>query len=246
MNVLKTKEAMIAHSDAPTMNYDALCEVRDNLQKKIEELNSIIKMQEEIAALNHEYMSKMAELNACLGDNPLCYTDIPIAIANIEDITSADEVENNQNEVNETQTLPETQTAKEDTISSKEDTVPIKKEKKNNVVAKKRVFDNPAFKEPYNPVVVKSTAPETDEKIRSMKEILSEGTETKKEPTKCGRKKALSMKDLLAGEPIDRILCVGNYKDRETDFSQHTRICLAEGICPTLTATGNTTYVNIN
>lgn len=134
----------------------------------------------------------------------------------------------------------------------------VKKVKEENKVetmesATGSVFDNPAFKAPYNPKAVKcAAAPEKEieeEPVSSLEELLSGNPEYKAyyaemNPIKMNQN-LVSMDELLSGEPVNRILNMGNTLPEGTSFRQHTRICHADGICPTLTAQGNTTYVYV-
>ena len=50
----------------------------------------------------------------------------------------------------------------------------------------------------------------------------------------------LTMDELLSGNPINRILCLGNEEPKGKAFRQYTRINHVGGIIPTETATGKT------
>lgn len=210
--------------------------MRDSLQKKIDAINSLIKIQDEMDTLHREYMTKMAEFNKRLAENPFYSSSTKGVDDMIEEITSAEIVEDSRNDDKEILALPvpETRTV----------TVPIKKEKKPSVkAAKKSVFDNPAFKEPYKPLATKNTtSPSKEENLPSFDEILSDGVSTK--PIKCDKKGKITMEECLSGKPIDRILCAGILRP-EYKVKQHERICLSDGIFPTITAGGNTAYVNV-
>ena len=85
-----------------------------------------------------------------------------------------------------------------------------------------------------------------EEKFPTMEELLSSNPEYKAyyvgKPSIKNKKGMVTMEELLSKEPVNQILCVGNFKTKD-EFGQHTRVCDSKGICPTLTATGNTTYV---
>ena len=117
------------------------------------------------------------------------------------------------------------------------------------------VFDLPALKEPYNPLKVKkSTIPPasektpedgTDESLPTMESLLSDVPEYKAlyhpvTPKKKNNRRLPTFDELLSGEPVNKILCLGNEEPKGKAFRQHTRINHVGGIIPTETATGRT------
>ena len=119
------------------------------------------------------------------------------------------------------------------------------------------VFECPAIKAPYTTKPAKkgaitssaekTIADGTEENLPTMEDILSINPEYKAlyagEPSiKKGRGGMFTMDALLSEEPVNQILNLGNLEP-EGKFGQHTRVCDPKGICPTLTATGNTTLV---
>lgn len=236
MKTTMTNAVNAASTKGATMDYNSLCEVRDNLKKKIEELNSLILLQENIEALNREYMSKVAELNAHLIDNPFFTTSSQEATEKMADMISTDIYPQIQERVKGSFSIPK----------------PTIKENGSSVESKKKsVFDNPAFKEAYHPQIkaeVKNTPiRETEAPLPTMEELLSDEPEYKKyyhPRTPIKRKKLVTIDELISDEPVNRILNLGNLKAKNK-HRQHTRITDSSGICPTLTATGNTTLVYV-
>lgn len=234
MDTSMTSAAMAASTNGAMINAGALSEMRDDLMKKLDAINALLKIQEEIDALDRAYKASIAELHARLNENPFFVNTAKEAYEKIEDITSAEVVGDDQNENKEALALPEPEVEKVAT--------PIKK---------KSVFDNPAFKEPYHPMEAKSTNDSKEnEELTSMAELLSDASEykvnaDKETPINSSNSRTLStMDELLSGKPVKRILCLGNFK-RKGEFRQHDRICDAKGVCPTLTAMGSTTYVYV-
>lgn len=244
MNTITTNAAMPAST-----NDVILYEMRDGFQKKIDAINSLLKIKEEMAVLHREYMAKMAEFNTRLTENPFFSTFTKGAGEMIAEVTSAEVVESKQSDDKEMLALPEISTTAENLVKlstpkAKRTASSIKKEKKSSVVAtKKSVFDNPAFKKPYNPVASKNTDSSSNEgDVHSFEDIFS--NDSTKSPVKGGRKGTITMDECLSDKPIDRILCAG-ILNPEYKFKQHERICLSDGIFPTITAGGNTAYVNV-
>lgn len=85
----------------------------------------------------------------------------------------------------------------------------------------------------------------TEKELTSLEDLLSDDPEYKeyfapKHPEKKSDRTLPTIDELLSGEPINRILCMGNLLPKGAPFRQHTRICHANGIIPTETATGQT------
>lgn len=88
--------------------------------------------------------------------------------------------------------------------------------------------------------------PEPEEALPTMEELLCDDPMYKAHyaaPSPIQKSKMITMEELLSGEPVNEILNLGNLKPEDAPFRQHTRVCDASGICPTLTATGNTTNI---
>lgn len=118
------------------------------------------------------------------------------------------------------------------------------------------VFDLPELKESYNPLTKKKrkkreTAPVPEKtpvdgdgkNLPSMESLLSDDPEYKEfyhpvTPEKS--KRLLSFDELLSGEPIKKILCIGNEEPKGKAYRQNTRINHVGGIIPTETASGQT------
>jgi hypothetical protein len=85
----------------------------------------------------------------------------------------------------------------------------------------------------------------SDEELSSLEDLLSDDPEYKAfyhpaTPVKKNHRSLPSLDELLSGEPINRILCQGNLEPKGAAYRQHSRVCHADGIIPTETATGQT------
>ena len=117
------------------------------------------------------------------------------------------------------------------------------------------VFDHPALQEDYNPLKTKESVPtpepektsvaETEEVIPSMESLLCDDPEYQKfyhpdNPKRKNNRTLPTMDELLSGEPVNRILNLGNLTPKGAPYRQHTRVNHVDGIIPTETATGKT------
>lgn len=116
------------------------------------------------------------------------------------------------------------------------------------------VFDLPVFKEGYNPLKAKDVStpePEktsvekVEEEIPSMESLLCDdpryqGFYHPDTHKKKNNRTLPAMDELLSGEPINRILNLGNLNPKGSPYLQHTRVNHVDGIIPTETATGKT------
>lgn len=111
------------------------------------------------------------------------------------------------------------------------------------------LWNHPALKSPYTSKASKKNeatpveGPETE--IPTMESLLSDVPEYKelyipKVLMKKSKKSLPTMDELLSDDPTNRILCLGNEKEKGSPYRQHTRINHADGIIPTETATGQT------
>ena len=167
-------------------------------------------------------------------------------------------LENPQNNADEILALPEPTWEKGD-VTLVDDPISINpetEEEENNVEKDvTSVWEHPALTAPYNPVVAKEdvSTPEpemtpvekTEEELTSMEELLSDDPEYKeyyapKHPEKKSYRALPTMDELLSGEPINRILCMGNLNPKGAPYRQHSRLNHVDGIIPTETATGQT------
>ena len=159
-----------------------------------------------------------------------------------EDVTTAT-VENPLDSVKEPLALPEPQV-----VIPEEETVSITPEPQveNNV---DDLWNHPALKAPYTSkarkkkVAAPEESPETE--LPTMESLLSDVPEYKELYTpkvlmKNSKKSLPTMDELLSDDPTNRILCLGNEKEKGSPYRQHTRINHADGIIPTETATGKT------
>ena len=111
------------------------------------------------------------------------------------------------------------------------------------------LWNHPALKAPYTSKAGKKNevapvdGPETE--LPTMESLLSDVPEYKELYTpkvlmKKSKKSLPTMDELLSDDPTNRILCLGNVKEKGSPYRQHTRINHADGIIPTETATGKT------
>lgn len=121
---------------------------------------------------------------------------------------------------------------------------------KQDVADSSSIFDSPELSAAYNPTTDNednTSISADDEPLPSFDELFATDrayNESIAIPTST-KKKLPHMDDLLSGEPINSILCLGNLKPKGTSYRQHTRINDADGIIPTETAVGNT-LISIN
>lgn len=157
--------------------------------------------------------------------------------------TSLPVVENTQDTGKDLLALPEpkVETPKEETIS-----ITPEPQVENNV---NDLWNHPALKAPYTSkagkkkVAAPEESPETE--LPTMESLLSDVPEYKELYTpkvlmKKSKKSLPTMDELLSDDPTNRILCLGNEKEKGSPYRQHTRINHADGIIPTETATGKT------
>ena len=91
----------------------------------------------------------------------------------------------------------------------------------------------------------KTPVENSDEELSSLEDLLSDDPEYKAfyhpaTPVKKNHRSLPTLDELLSGEPINRILCQGNLEPKGAAYRQHSRVCHADGIIPTETATGQT------
>lgn len=157
--------------------------------------------------------------------------------------TSAAVVENTLDTGKAPLALPEptVETPKEEAIS-----ITPEPQVENNV---DDLWNHPALKAPYTSkagkkkVAAPEESPETE--LPTMESLLSDVPEYKELYTpkvlmKKSKKSLPTMDELLSDGPTNRILCLGNEKEKGSPYRQHTRINHADGIIPTETATGKT------
>ena len=111
------------------------------------------------------------------------------------------------------------------------------------------LWNHPALQSPYTSKTSKKNeaapveGPETE--LPTMESLLYDVPEytelyTPKVLMKKSKKSLPTMDELLSDDPTNRILCLGNVKEKGSPYRQHTRINHADGIIPTETATGKT------
>ncbi len=97
----------------------------------------------------------------------------------------------------------------------------------------------------YSVPIKETTCTESDGTLPSMDSLLSDDSEYKAfyhpaTPVKKNNRSLPALDELLSGEPINRILCLGNEVPDDKAYKQHYRISHIGGIMPTETATGQT------
>lgn len=232
------------------MTYKEMVEMSAALQqamaiKRANEVNEALRI------LMDTYGLTKDEMKSCLdGEDSIN----PVTTQEMDDLTEAvvipEVVENTQAGDEEPLALPEpSQDGEEETEVSIN---PEPQEENNGVSKMTSVFDLPALKAPYNPVaakkkvstpVEKTPVAETEEELPSMDTLLSDDPEYKAlyHPIIPVKKTSLpTMDSLLSGEPINKILCLGNTDPKGKSYRQNNRICHAGGIIPTETASGHT------
>ena len=140
----------------------------------------------------------------------------------INPITSVEVVENPQIEDEVLLALPEP--SKEDEVDTE---VSINQESQEETVDSKTAMV------------------ETEDELPTLESLLSDDPEYKAFyhpviPVKKNSRALPTLDELLSGEPINRILCLGNLEPKGTAYRQNTRICHPDGIIPTETASGQT------
>lgn len=157
--------------------------------------------------------------------------------------TSTETVENTLDTGKEPFALPDPQveTPKEDAVS-----ITPEPQEENKV---DDLWKHPALKAPYTSKARKKKeaapveSPETE--LPTMGSLLSDVPEYKELYTpkvllKKSKKSLPTMDELLSDAPTNRMLCLGNTKEKGSSYRQHTRINHVDGIIPTETATGKT------
>ena len=159
------------------------------------------------------------------------------------DSTTTFAVENTLDTGNELLALPE---SKEETPMVETVSYTPEPQEENKV---EDLWNHPALKAPYTSkagkkkVAAPEESPETE--LPTMESLLSDVPEYKELYTpkvlmKKSKKSLPTMDELLSDGPTNRILCLGNEKEKGSPYRQHTRINHADGIIPTETATGKT------
>lgn len=258
---------MVKNTNYAEMNYGELLGTINEMMATVAVYKPLleIKRKEELAkamsSIMGAYCATKEEMMECV--DMLDFSKNPMntfsSIKKMETEVTPEIAENSQDN-DEILAIPEftqTSTTEETTPSDAQNNDTIIPE--NKVETKtKSVFDNPAFKEKYNPVStcketkenVESDIKETvdtmsEEKLPSMEELLCENPEYKAfyypEETFIKKQRRLAtMEELTSGNPVRRVLCMGNTLPKGAAFRQHTRQNNVRGIIPTETATGKT------
>lgn len=254
MNTTRTNSNVNVMKDYESMSYQDVLNEIDSL-RSIAEAKRQEAMAEAIAQVMKNFGASKSDIINCMGGDvkvePISTTTaqeeteiIPALPESTDKVSSLDEL------INDGRTV---EVSIKKNKKTKKSVKKVKRENKVETVepATGSVFDNPAFKAPYNPKAVECAAVlenKIEEPVSSLEELLSGNPEykayyTDKTPIKNSKKKIVPMDELLSGKPVNRIFNLGNTLPEGASFRQHTRICHADGICPTLTATGNTTSV---
>ena len=201
------------------------------------------------------------EMKACLDEGFYVAEPSPENVVDFQKLSHL--LESPQNNDRETLALPEfTQESKEETEVSIN---PASQEENKMTSNSTSVFDSPALKASYtfkDSEMGDSTSSQEQTKEEAMPDAQEENEEEDfptmesllsidprykalyagEPPIKENKSGMPTMEALLSNEPVNQILNLGNLSP-EGKFGQHTRVCDPKGICPTLTATGNSTLV---
>jgi hypothetical protein len=223
------------------MTYKEMVEMSATLQQAMA-IKRVNEVKEALRILMDAYGLSKDEMKSCLDGED-----------SINPITPLEVVENPQIEDEVPLALPEP--SKEDEMETEVSINPEPQEENNVEPKVTSVFDLPELKAPYNLVAAKKSeapaAPEkipvenSDEELSSLEDLLSDDPEYKAfyhpaTPVKKNHRSLPTLDELLSGEPINRILCQGNLEPKGAAYRQHSRVCHADGIIPTETATGQT------
>ena len=247
-NGMSFDELKAAYDEMVAKSYEYL---KAMVAKREEEMKEAVRAYKEAMrrlGFSEEQMKASIDSDAAMISSIAGQMDIPVAPAALD---------NPQNNADEILALPEPTWEKGD-VTLVDDPISInpETEEEENCVEKEviSVWEHPALTAPYNPVVAKEnvSTPEpevtpvekSDVELTSMEELLSDDLEymeyfAPKHLEKNDRT-IITLDELLSDEPINRIPCMGNLLPKGAPFRQHTRICHANGIIPTETATGQT------
>ena len=254
---VNTIEEMIKAILSTEMTYDELESVVDAFNRAKDEASDRIlaKKKEEIRSITREYLEKMASYDLTQEDvKSILENEMSILPKDFDEWTDrvVGPVEENHRALPDL-TLPEypNPDAAASVVSLVSDPEEVTKVETKTT----SVFDLPALKEPYNPLEnKKSVSPSTPEKtlvegveepLPTMESLLSDDPEYKAfyhpvTPKKKNNRRIPTFDELLSGEPVNKILCLGNEEPKGKAYRQHTRINHVGGIIPTETATGKT------
>ena len=193
------------------LTYKEMVEMSATLQQAMA-IKRANEVKEALRILMDAYGLSKDEMKSCLDGED-----------SINPITSLEVVENPQIEDEVPLALPD---------PSKEDEVETE------------VSINPEPQEENN-VEPKTAMVETEDELPTLESLLSDDPEYKAfyhpaTPVKRNNRSLPTLDELLSGEPINRILCQGNLEPKGAAYRQHSRVCHADGIIPTETATGQT------
>lgn len=241
MNEAKTVSAVDITKAIESMDYWELFKMNELIEqhlisKRKESMDSIARAYcANMAVLGATLEEMKAEIETCFGKmNVLPVT--PIAVDEIKDIEPK--------EVNPAlpEATPVIAEVKEIPDEPQDNTA-----LPENKIETGSVYDDPAFQEMYDPIAAKGKAanptPVAEEPLPSMESLLADDPKYKAyyEGFKQQKKnKLLSMDELLSGEPLNRIINMGNDRPKGASYRYHDRYCHVDGIIPTETASGKT------
>ena len=245
MNGMSFDELRAAYNEYVAKSYAYM---KAMICKREEEMKEAVRAYKE--AMGHLGFSE-EQMKACIDGDAEMVSSI-IEDVDVPAIPEALDVPQDNDE--ETLALPEPTWEKGDVTLVEEDSInPEKNEEEKNKTEMASVWNHPALTAPYVPVTAKkSEAPADTEKtpmenadgnLPSLEDLLSDDPKYKAfyHPVTPVKKNTLpTMDELLSGEPINRILCLGNEVPDDKAYKQHYRITHVDGIIPTETATGQT------
>lgn len=231
------------------MSYNELVAKNAETQKAIEEL--VAKRVEYQKAINRKREASIKEaIRVCMDTYGVTKEEMMSILEGEDSINLATTQE--VDDLTETVVLPE---AKENN-GVEPLALPDPQEETKVETKPTSVFDLPALQEDYNPLKTKETVltPEPkkdspvekiDDNIPSMESLLCDdpnyqGFYHPDTPKRKNNRGLPAMEELLSGEPVNRILNLGNLNPKGAPYRQHSRVNHVDGIIPTETATGKT------
>ena len=245
MNGKSFEELRVAYNEYVAKSYAYLKAMICQREEEMKEAVRAYKAAMTNLGFSEEQMKACIDGDAAMVSSIIEDVDVP-AIPEALDVPQDNE--------EEPQALPEPTWEKGDvTLVEEEDSINSDgKEEEESKAETASVWDHPALTAPYNPVTATKSEAPTPEKtsmenadgdLPSLEDLLSDDPEYKAfyHPVTPMKKNSLpTMGELLSGEPINRILCLGNEVPNDKAYKQHYRISHVDGIIPTETATGQT------
>ena len=227
-NSINKIEEMIKDNLSAGMTYDELESMVDVLSRAKDETYArfLAKKNEEKRSITREYIAKMASFDLTQEE---VMSLINMEISTLPDMDEWCARVVGQEEYNNV-VVPDTTVPEYPNLDAAKSVVSLVSDTQEN----KTVIP-----------IKDSTSTEPEEDIPSMENLLSDDSEYKAfyhpvTPKKKNNRTLPTMDELLSGEPVNKILCLGNEQPKGKAYRQHTRINHVAGIIPTETATGKT------